>query len=53
MQTLYKYKQDKHPYIYNYTCNYNYNYLINYPLYKYYFNPPKAYILKSFAIIAK
>jgi hypothetical protein len=37
-QALYKYKQDKHPYIrkcnYNYTRNYN-PLADNYPLYKY------------------
>jgi hypothetical protein len=48
MQALYKCKQDKHPYIYDYTCNYNYDYLAVYPLYKYLLKySPEAYILKT------
>jgi hypothetical protein len=57
MQTLYKCKQDKHPFIRNCTCNYNcnYNYLANYyPLYKYLLkSSPEAYILESLALAIK
>jgi hypothetical protein len=52
MQALYRCKQDKHPYIRNYTCYYNYNY--DYPLYKYFLEySPEAYILESFALVVK
>jgi hypothetical protein len=35
MQALYKYKQDKHPYICNYNCTCDYDYPADYPLYEY------------------
>jgi hypothetical protein len=54
MQTLYRCKQDKHPYIRNYTCKYDYNYLTDHPLYKYLIKCfPEAYILESFALAVK
>jgi hypothetical protein len=58
MQTLYKYKQDKHPLICNCTCtcnyNCNYNYPAYYPLYKYFLEySPEAYILESFVLAVK
>jgi hypothetical protein len=53
-QTLYKCKQDKHPYICDCTYNYNYDYPADYPLYEYLLKySPEAYILKSFALAVK
>ena len=47
-QALYKYKQDKYPYIRNCTCYYNYNH--DYPSYEYLPEySPEAYIPESFA----
>jgi len=53
-QALYKYKQDKYPYIRNCTCYYNHDYLADHPLYKYFLEySPEAYILESFALAVK
>ena len=54
MQALYKCKQDKYPYIRNYTCYYNHDYLTDHPSYKYLLKYSlKAYILESFALVVK
>jgi len=54
MQAPYKCKQDKHPYIRNYTYYYNHDYPTDHPLYKYFLEySPEAYILESFALAVK